>query len=831
MKTLNLILITLLLFPVFISAQKNEEAQVDTITVDEYKVQAEQIVRFLQGTLNALGSKYTPVKEKQIMINQSFNKIFIDDKVQIEDDLDENRDMVTYKGVQAYLQDVDFFFKEVSFSFEIKSVDKFSNAENIPVYKVTAISNIKGTTIGNEKIDVFKDRFFEINFNEDEQTLKIASIYTTKLNVEAELKSWWSELSPVWKTVFLETTNVKEPLNYAQLKGVIKITELDLSGKEIKNIEPLNRLYQLKKLDISNTGVSDLYPLRNLNKMEMLNCSNTKVDSINALQYMSNLRMLNINHTGVSNISSTENMDSLKSFSFESTNIENLEAIAYLENIENLRMSGTKIKNLNDLAEFEKVKVLQFDNTSVSSLKGVEKMISLERISFSHTSVTDLLALKSFKSLKVVHFDSTKVASLESLEGLNLNTVYCDNSGITKKMANDYMQKHNECLVIYNSGVLLQWWDEMPNEWKQIFAKIIKTDKPNKLDLHRLGLITELDISGNEGISSLNPIANLIHLKKINISKTKITNISILSELIELTEVNCSYSGVTDLMPLSKLSNLEKLDFSGTAISQMSLTGCNKLEVIKADSTEIKSLIPIANLQQIKTVYADYTKLDKDAVQLFKIRKPGALVIYQTEELKKWWNLLDENWKNIFKEEVSFSKKPSREQLGQITSIKVLDLKNNSGISGLKPLEKLYYLEKLKFSDTDVMDLVAIKDLKSLTELICARNPIRSLEPLSGLTKLETLDCSNTQIDNLEYIQNLTNLKVLKVSGTKIKNLNSLEKLHKLKHLEFSSTAVRWLKPIMDLNNIKTIKCYNTKIIKLFMDKYKEANPGVNVIF
>jgi len=832
MKYAKLILISLIFVTLNLKAQANETPQTDT--TDKYAVQAEQLVRFLEGTLNALGSKYTPVKEKQIMINQSFNKIFIDDRVQIEDDLDENREMVTYKGVQAYLQDVDFFFKDVSFRFEIKGIDKFNNAEDIPVYKVTAISNIKGTTISGENIDVFKDRFFEINLNEDEQTLKIASIYTTKLNVEEELKAWWNDLNLVWKEIFLTESKLKEPLNYAQLKSLMKIKELDISGRLIESIAPLNHLSQLKKLDLSNTPASDLYPLRNLNKMEVLKLNNTNIDSITALQYMSKLRKLEFDQTGVSDISVIENLDSLKSLSFEDTKVSDLEPIAYLENIENLRMSGTKITKLDDLSEFDKVKVLQFDKTTVSSLKGIEKMELLERISFSNTPITNLSLLKSFVNLKVVHFDNTKVASLEHLDKLKLNTIYCDNSDITKKIADNYMQKHPECLVIFNSAILLQWWADMPQEWKTVFMKLLEideTDKPDKLALHSLGLITELDISGNEEISTLKPIGNLIHLKNINFSKTKVTDIRILSDLIELADINCSYTGVTDLIPLSKLSNLEQLDISGTSISQLPLTGCNKLETIKADSTEIKSLLSIANLKQIKLIYADNTKLDDGSVQLFRVRKPETLVIYKTAELKKWWNLLDDNWKKIFKEEVSFDKNPSREQLGQITTIKVLDLKNNSGISSLKPLENLPDLEVLKFSDTDVTDLSAIKDLKSLIKLNCARNPIRSLSPLSGLNKLQSLDCSNTQVDDLEPIQSLTNLEILKVSGTKIKNLNSLEKLHKLKHLEFSSTAVRWLKPIMDLNNLKTIKCYNTKVIKMFMDKYKDAHPQVNVIF
>jgi CO dehydrogenase/acetyl-CoA synthase beta subunit len=67
----------------------------------------------MSGTLNAIGSENTPVFEKQIMINNSFNKVFQDDKVQVEDDLDENREIYMYKDVQAYLQDIDFFFKNV----------------------------------------------------------------------------------------------------------------------------------------------------------------------------------------------------------------------------------------------------------------------------------------------------------------------------------------------------------------------------------------------------------------------------------------------------------------------------------------------------------------------------------------------------------------------------------------------------------------------------------------------------------------------------------------------------------------------------------------------
>ncbi|MCF6241490.1 MAG: leucine-rich repeat domain-containing protein [Bacteroidales bacterium] len=820
----QLLLTAILLLSVFSFAQNGQD------TTDQYSRQAEQIVRFYQGTLNALGSKYTPVKEKQIMINQSFDKIFLDDKVQIEDDLDENRETVTYKNVQAYLQDVDFFFKNVRFNFEIKKVERLTNSENIPFYKVITVCNIKGTTIKGEKIDVFKDRYFEINLNEDEQTLKIASIYTTKLNVEADLEAWWKALSPEWKKALTGEKQARD-LMFVQIKGLLKATKLDISGRSIEDISPLSKFSALKKLNISHTNVVDLYPLRNLNKMEELDLSATKVKNINALQYMSSLSRLIIDSTLLEDISVLENMDSLKTLSMQYTKVDSLAPLEYLENIETLKLSGMPITNLKTFAGYTKVKVFVFDNTKVHSLSGIEKMKLLERISFSNTAVTDISLLKNFKNLKIIHFDNTKVSSLESLETLNPSTVYCDNTGITKRMADAYMQEHKNTLVVYNSAVWMNWWKALSPEWKKVFAQIMKTDTPDKIALHKLGLIKELDISGNEDIADLTPLSNLIHLEKIDISNTKVTNLSILSKLIELKEIKCKQTGITDLTPIGNLSNLEFLDISSTSINQLPLMGCNKLETLYADNTDINGLLTIANLKNLKLIYADNTKLNKMAVSLFKVRKPDAVVVYQTEELKKWWNLLDDNWKNIFKEKIPFDKKPERLQLAQMSYITELDLKNNSGITALKPLEMLTQLEVLKFTDTDVMDLTALRNLTNLTKLKCANNPIRSLEPVKKLTKLEFLDCSNTQVDDLTAISGLKELKILKITGTKVKNLNALENMHNLVHLEFSSTPVRWLKPIWNLERLQTLKCYNTKIMKPFMDKYKKAHPNVNVIF
>lgn len=94
-------------------------------TPDEQKVK--DIVAFFAYMLNMLGSSSTSTRDKDVLVTESYAKVFRDSKVQIEDDLDEARDVITNKDVVAYLKDVDFFFQDVKFDFAIDNIQQGTN--------------------------------------------------------------------------------------------------------------------------------------------------------------------------------------------------------------------------------------------------------------------------------------------------------------------------------------------------------------------------------------------------------------------------------------------------------------------------------------------------------------------------------------------------------------------------------------------------------------------------------------------------------------------------------------------------------------------------------
>ena len=149
-----------------------------------------------------LGNTDNYARDKQPFITESYQKIFVDDEVQTEDDLDETRTNLINKDVQAYLKDITFFFKNVKFEYNIQGVEPNYTEAGELYFLVSTNRNLSGTTIENKTVNNNKIRYIEVNYNDNDRDVRIASIYTTKLNENEENKTWWNGLSQAWKDYF-----------------------------------------------------------------------------------------------------------------------------------------------------------------------------------------------------------------------------------------------------------------------------------------------------------------------------------------------------------------------------------------------------------------------------------------------------------------------------------------------------------------------------------------------------------------------------------------------------------------------------------------------------
>lgn len=874
-----------------LTAQTAEKMQ--SAEIENYKEQAKRLIGFLEFALNTLGDKDVPVRDKEVIINESYLKAFMNSDVQVEDDLDLNRAVITNKDVQAYLKDVDFFFKHTEFEYQVQEVQPQLNENGDLFFKVIASRSIKGLSVEGDSIFNSIPRYIELNVDTNERVLKIASIYTTKMTFREDIAKWWNELPGAWKNLLAQDKMIDDTLAlinvysfndstvvvadslldilsvdmvipagedstlitisdtivnfeldtivyqtsplFEEIGKIMELRELNISGNlDLQSLDPLSKLDKLEVLDMSNTLISDLFPVRNLTNLRVLNISGTPVSTLDPLIYNTSLKELILDNTPVSSTETLQYLVKLEVLHMNKTNIEDINTVSELGMLRDLRISGTAVSELSPLSSLGNLEQLDISASEVENLSALEYAPRLQRIYLENSNISNLTPLSTCPGLTTIYANNSKIDSLEGLEKLELlSVIYCDSTGINEKIALEFMQKKPEVLVIYESEALFSWWQDIPEEWKRIFSTYVTISmKPTKEELHQVILVDSIDINGNQIINSLHPLERMSTLRYFNGSRSGISQLDPLKSLLDIRHIDISSTTVSDLSALSGLTNLEQLNCSDTKVNTLEpLSGLVNLKEVLFEKTGVDNIMPLTGSAELRIVYADETQLDDEAVDQYLLRNPDCLVIYASSSLSTWWNTLSPAWQRVFQEKTGVSDNPTREELHKILYIRTLSIDNNKTLGSLDPLSRLRFLEELSFNDAGISQLSPLADNKNLKKLVMSNNPIEELQPLLNLTNLNWLDLQNTPISDISLVTTLIRLQFLNISGTGVKKLDALEESRSLMQLECNNTDIKSLKPLLGLSGLKSLKCYNTKIPSKKIEEFKAAVPGCEVVF
>lgn len=854
-------LLLLLLIATTATAQKKKNKNNNNgLTKEElavYETEITKMVNYLQETLNFIGDPEQTAQEKEIIFSQSYSKIFQNNKVQIEDDLDTKRNTNLSKDVQAYLKDIDFFFQYATFTFDIQSISNLTKEDGSPYFKVTMNRKLVGKTVTNDSINEVKKRFIEINLDKSKNDLKIASIYTTKVNEKESLRYWWNAMPSPWKNYFGKELRINDtiPLKsvmqvnendfiysypvlsvidgdtiatdwkeivvrngqdefYAKLKGLAMMQNVDVSGiKTITTLEPLSELSELQSLNISGTNVGDLTPLRNSNKLKVLKASNTRIDDLSPLKYDILLEELDVAHTDINNLNVLDILSKLEKLNISYTQVNTLDDVKKCPNMAYLAIEGCPINTLQHLSNLNNIVSLNINNTTIRDLNPISHLTNLQSLKISQTPINNLNALQGMESLKELFCSNTTISDLTPLKNhRRLSKIYCDNTRIDVEQASEFTKGNPFTLVIYDTNALQQWWDELPLYWKAVFAQQTSIDgNPSTEQLHEVINMTDLDLSGNPYIQNLMPVNRLTNLVNLNIANTEITMLNALSGMTNLENINLENTHVNDLTPLG---------------------GNVSLKTLNINNTPITNLQPLASDTHLETIWALHTAITNDEVYRLKDQLRDVTVIYQTEDLLEWWENIDGNWKAILKEHVDCDAPvPSAMELQQMVDLKTLVIEGENPIMTIEPIRDFRWLEKVSLIGQGIRDIKPLANKIYLTELLIQNNPVNDLDPLENDTLISVLNIENTQVDDLSSLENMKHLRILNAGGTSIKSLKPLSKMMELEELLINNTDVRKLSPIENLPSLKLLKVYNTRVRSRNVNDLQQKRFDLNIVY
>jgi hypothetical protein len=783
--------------------------------IDEYSSKVEDQVRFLEYLLNTIGSAETQPRDKDVVIRESYLKIFRDSEVQVEDDLLLDRKVVTNKNVTAYLKDIEFFYKDVNFKFKIREI-KPQQKDNGDVFFTASLDRtLTAIGINNEKVSNTKPRFVEVNLDAKTQELKIASVYTTKVSRDEELAEWWSVLEPSWQSYFKNrfALNDYDSITVEQLYKFVEVDSLDISGTtSLLDLSPMEAMRNLKYVNLSNTQITELGPISNVTFLEYLDVSNTPTSDIQFIKYSDRLKHLDISNTKILDISELVNLKSIRSLRIEKTPIMSFAVLNEFDSLKSLYISESGFNNAENIKDLSKLEELDLSKNYLINFSQLAALVSLKSLNLSQTNLQDLTPLKDLNKLEVLDITGTEVADISALNGKpSLVKILADETKISVLASDNYIRSNPTVLLIHHVKDLESWWSDLSEPWKASLKKAnprITSDSPSVEILTTTIGLEQLDLSG-AGIQTLNPITRFVKLAKVDFSDNPITEIISLSEVKTLTEITGRNSQVKDISSLKSNENLTRLDLDGSPVA---------------------SILDVTSLPNLTYLNVNASEIFVEEVPEIIIQKSNLTIIYRTEELNTWWQALNDTWKDVLRKQFTLPADPTTEQLHAMTQKSSLNFERVS-IDDIHPLTAFVNLRSLVIFDAPLGYLAPITELKLLEKLKISQVPVVDFSPISSLSKLVELDISNSGIENLEPISGLFNLKVLNISGTNLKALKGLEGLINLTELDVASTNLRSLKPIEGLTNLRKLSCFNTRLTSRAVDNFKDANPDCEVRF
>lgn len=791
----------------------------------ETKSQITQIVSYLEYSLNVMGDAEMEIADKEVISNESYLRIFSYPNVQIEDDLSEHRSQPIYKNVQAYLRDISFFFQKAQFELKIISIEKKLNTENQPYYLVSAQQKINAITKSNQKFSSSKTRFIELNPS-GQIDLKIVSIYSTKLLQVDDNIQWWEKLSLNWKKEFAKYIYLNEDVTLSQLmemksifnwkesyewidqkgrkqqikftkenwsdkiQALFRIKSLNLSGENFfTNIHPLSRFAELESVNLENTQVKDIDGLRNAIYLKELNLSNTSIDHLEPIIRLANLEKLNVAHSRLLSLSGIENLTKLVSLDLSNTLIspKEIQKVGNVPSLESLYLRQLKLEQMEFIKQLPLLKNLDLSKTNITDLKFLASSSNLERLWIENTPITSLNELRSLE---------------------NLQYIFCDGSGITQTEVHSFLSYQPKCIVVYESSVLTNWWQSVPNTVKEKFtAQIGNIQEPTKQELHQLIRAKKLDIA-HEDLYDISWIKFFTNLEEFNAEGNPIKNIEALLQLKSLRKINLSQTAVKEVSVLSKLEELEEIYLRGT---------------------EVFTLIPFRNLPLLKILDVNNTGISMFDGMQFENQYPSVLILYKSEHLKTWWKELPAPWQTIF-ENHYLMEMPNELQLHQMVKSTRFSVVKDTRVTSIAPLKEFRNLQELRVSETNITDIQVLYYLNLLTSLDISRNPIQDFSIIGKLFLLENLDVSSVRLKDISFLSNNTRLRNLSISNTQVKSLKAISKHSNLEVLDISNTSVNNISSLKNLP-LKKLICYNTKLKPKQIQLFKQQHPHCEVVY
>ncbi len=334
--------------------------------------------------------------------------------------------------------------------------------------------------------------------------------------------------------------------------------------------------------------------------------------------------------------------------------------------------------------------------------------------------------------------------------------------------------------------------------------------------------VEKLKISRNVSINNFTFIGSLPKLAYLDLSYTKVADVSYLKSNSLLEYILLDHSDVSNIDSLKSLSRIKKINIFQTKISDIdSVNFSSDIEIVWKLKDGFRMIcgheFPTTS-DYVICQHGDIPMDNIDVISDFKDLKTVVLILSKPVDLsplKRFKKLQLLDIKGPFGQDTLNLEPISESRELVVLKIGTIQLQDISVLRNLSNLEHLQLVSQKK-----IPDYGPLQNLSKLRNLELPGCNIGDLSPMKYISQLENLDLSHTKVSDITPINKLKNLETLYLMWTEVEDITALRNLKKLIGVDLTGSRVKDIAPLKGLTDLLWLFIEKTRVTDLSILSY-----------
>ncbi|PZE20020.1 leucine-rich repeat domain-containing protein [Paenibacillus xerothermodurans] len=192
---------------------------------------------------------------------------------------------------------------------------------------------------------------------------------------------------------------LQKPTGAITQEEIARLTELNASGRAIRDLTGIEHATGLKSLNLSDNEIGDVSQLGALAELETLILNGNGLSDVDGIGGLPSLTSLWLTNNQISDLRQLSSLGRLQHLYAAHNRVNSLAGLEELQQLTDLNLAGNDIQDVSPIRALSQLQTLNLGDNEISAIGGMEELVQLEWLSLANNPVTNITPLGGLSNL------------------------------------------------------------------------------------------------------------------------------------------------------------------------------------------------------------------------------------------------------------------------------------------------------------------------------------------------------------------------------------------------------------------------------------------------